>query len=85
LCIAERDTVSECGIEDVCKQPWELAFRGKVAVLFHTEVEVVVLILVLAVLVECRWRRLAYSYTRNIGSNIVKHWYHVAPFANVSD
>jgi hypothetical protein len=43
LCITERDTFAERGIEDVCEKPWEFAFGGKVAVLLYTKVEIVVL------------------------------------------
>jgi hypothetical protein len=43
LCITERDTFAERGVEDVCEKPRELAFRSKVAVLLYAKVEVVVL------------------------------------------
>jgi hypothetical protein len=43
LCVAERYTVAERGIEYVGEEPWELAFRGEVSILLYAEVEVVVL------------------------------------------
>jgi hypothetical protein len=43
LCITEWDTFAERGVEDICEKPWKLAFRGKMAVLIYTKVEIVVL------------------------------------------